>query len=257
MSTFTSGKCLPCCAILAILLVTCGAAAAAESMAELIVNGDFEALTSGKYLRADNKGQDWYESRKDGAGRDLLVLSTKKVGGNATKKAMIKADPELNTYLSQRFAAPQTGTFSLQYDVFIREIRPEYDRSAFFFIGAIKDKKGGPCSTGKERFVLLGFENSEEEGLVNLFVREGSSKWADKTYIAFDLPLKTWHTITVAVDVPNAVYTVAVAGILEPYEVEAFYYKGKALSELTHISFASWNDGAGTFYIDNVRGWTD
>jgi len=35
-------------------------------------------------------------------------------------------------------------------------------------------------------------------------------------------------------------------------ELDAFSPSGKAPKRLTHISFASWNDGAGTFYIDNV-----
>jgi len=235
------------------LAITTGAAEATD----LVVNGDFEQLTKGDELRRDNKGQDWYESRKDSnQGRQLLKLSTKDIGGNATKKAMIKANPELNTYLSQRLSAPQSGQFTVQYDIFIREIRPEYDHSAFFFVGGIKDKKGGPNSTGKERFVFLGFENSEEEDKVNLFVREGSSKWSERTYVAMDLDVDTWYTVKVAIDVPDAVYEVMVDGVSDPYEVEAYYYKGKALAELTHISFASWNDGAGTFYIDNVTAAT-
>ena len=37
----------------------------------------------------DSKGQDWYESRRDGKeGRALLKLSTKDIGGNATRKAV-------------------------------------------------------------------------------------------------------------------------------------------------------------------------
>ncbi len=237
-----------------LLLVVFGAGAALAT--ELIINGDFEATKNGKQLRVDNKGQDWYESRKDGEGRNLLKLSKKKIGGNATQKAMIKGSLDFNTYFTQKFAAPQTGNFTVQYDIFVRDVMFEYDRSAFCFIGGIRDKKGGPSSTGKERFAFLGFENSEEEGKVNLFVREGSSKWADKTYVAFDLSLETWHTITLAVNVPDAVYTVSVAGVVDAYEVEAFYYKGKALDTLTHLSFASWNDGPGTFYIDNVSATT-
>jgi len=43
-----------------------------------------------------------------------------------------------------------------------------------------------------------------------------------------------------------------VEGVSDPYELESFYYKGKTPDKISHISFASWNDGAGTFYVDNV-----
>ena len=37
-------------------------------------------------------------------------------------------------------------------------------------------------------------------------------------------------------------------------DFSSFEGAGKgAPSKLTHVSFASWNDGPGTFYIDNVR----
>jgi hypothetical protein len=39
-----------------------------------------------------------------------------------------------------------------------------------------------------------------------------------------------------------------------PVRVAAFHGKGaKPPTMLTHVSFASWNDGPGTFYVDNVR----
>ena len=233
------------------LVLTCWGFA--SFAADLIVDGDFEATASGKILRRDDKGQDWYESRKDSdAGRALLKLSTKNIGGNHTRKAMIKADPELNTYLSQRFPEPQSIYLFVQYDIYIREILPDDNRSAFFFVGAIKDKKGGPNSTGRERFVFLGFENGGENGKINLFAREGESKWADKTIVARDLDLKKWYTISVEMNIPEGVYEVTVVGVTEGMELESLYYKGKTPDGLSHLSFASWNDGAGTFYVDNV-----
>ncbi|MFH1843840.1 MAG: hypothetical protein ABIF77_11610 [bacterium] len=220
---------------------------------ELILDGDFETSTKGSDLRRDAKGQDWYESRKDtDEGRGLLMLSTKKIGGNRTHKAIIKAHPELNTYLSQRFAEPQTIFLTVSYDIYIKEILADDNRSAFCFVGGVKDKKGGPNSTGKERFVFLGFENAEEAGKVNLFVREGDSDWAGRTVVAANLDLENWYTIVISANIPEGLYEVSVDGVTEPFEVEAFYTNGKTPEELTHISFASWNDGAGTFYIDNV-----
>jgi len=238
--------------ILSAALVLAGAICQADA-ADIIVDGDFEATKSGNYLRRDDKGQDWYESRKDtNEGRALLKLSTKDIGGNDTRKAMIKAHPELNTYLSQRFAEPMSIYLSIQYDVYVSEILADDNRSAFFFAGTIKDKKGGPNSTGSERFVFLGFENATEEGKINLFAREGESTWSEKTIVANNLDLGKWYTISVEANIPEGVYEVTVAGVVDALELEANFTKGKTPDVLTHISFASWNDGAGTFYVDNI-----
>jgi len=235
--------------VLATVLLSVAVAVAGD----LIVDGDFEATKSSKELRKDAKGLDWYESRKDtDAGQKLLMLSTKKIGGNKTHKAMIKADPELNTYLTNRLEAPQTISVSASYDIYIKEILADDNRSAFFFLGGIKDKKGGPNSTGRERFVFMGFENAATEGKINLFVREGNNSWADKTIVAKDLDLKKWYTIQVVANVLDGLYEVWVDGVTEPFEVESFYTKGKTPDKISHVSFASWNDGAGTFYVDNV-----
>jgi hypothetical protein len=228
--------------------------AAAAPGHEIIVNGDFEALKQGADLRRDDKGQDWYESRKDTKdGQALLKLSTKAIGGNASKKAMIKGDLQWNTYLSQRFAEPQTVFLHVQYDIYVKEILPEHNRSAFFFLGTIKDKKNGPNSTGSERFVFLGFENAEQAGKINLFAREGESGWAERTIVARDLDLGRWYTIGVRANVPEGIYEVKVDGVTDWFEVEACFAKGRTPEKLTHLSFASWNDGSGTFYVDNVR----
>ena len=220
---------------------------------ELIVDGGFEAIKNGNDLRKDSDGQDWYESRKDKEGRKLAKLSTKKIYGNKTQKAIITAHPELNTYLSQRLPQPLTGKVTASYDIAVKLIRPEYDRSGFFFLGVSSDKKNGPNSTGKERFVMLGFENAGEEGKINLFAREGKNSWDDRTILAEGLDLKAWYSITVNADVPAGTFTVQVDDGAVSGPLEAFRTKKQGPPEqITHVSFASWNDGAGTFYIDNV-----
>jgi len=230
-----------------------GRASNASAQDELILDGGFEALTGSGPLRTDNEGQDWYESRKDRAGRKLLMLSTKKIYGNATRKAMIKADPERNTYLSQRLASPQTGRLRIQYDIAIRMIRPEWDRSGFFFAGTSNDKKRGPNSTGKERWAMLGFENAGAEGKLNLFAREGNLSWDDRTVLAEGLDTRTWYTITVDLDIAAGTYTVQIDDGPASRPLQAFKAKGNPRPDaITHVSFASWNDGAGTFYVDNV-----
>jgi len=229
------------------------APASAAGGDELLRDGDFEATADGNALRRDDEGQDWYESRKQSkSARELLKFSTRKIAGNATRKAMIKAHPEKNTYLSQRLAEPQAGRLVLRYDICVKQIRPEYDRSAFCFLGTSSDRKRGPNSTGAERFVFLGFQNTDREGRLALFAREGDRSWDELTLLADDLAVMTWYTVTVAVDVAAGTYTVQVDDGPPSAPLRAFRAGGGPPRELTHVSFASWNDGAGTFYVDNV-----
>jgi hypothetical protein len=220
----------------------------------LVIDGDFEKIRDSAQLRRDDEGQDWNESRRQNReARGLLMLSTRTVAGNRTHKAMIKAHPELNTYLSQELAAPQDGSLRVRFDVCIREIRPEYNRSAFFFAGTSTDKKNGPNSTGSERFVFLGWENSDREGKLNLFAREGTTSWDQRTILAENLDQMAWHTITVDIDAAAATYTVKVGKGEPSGPLKAFATARTApATPITHLSFASWNDGAGTFYVDNV-----
>lgn len=236
--------------VLGACLVAAGQAAAAG----LITDGDFSASKGGGALRRDAKGQDWYESRRESeAARKLLLLSKKAVGGNATPKAMIKANPDLNTYLSQPFSAAQTGDFRVQFDVYVKEILQDDNRSAFIMVGNNQDKKGGPNSTGVERFVFLGFQNAAQAGKIDLFAREGNDPWEKKTLAVRNLDLNRWYTVELTIYVAEAVYELSVKGVtLRPVELGAFRVGRTSPRALTHLSFASWNDGAGTFYIDNV-----
>ena len=239
-------------ALLITLSLACLAAPAVAK--DLVVDGGFEAQKNGDDLRRDGKGSDWYESRKDTeAGHKLVILSKRKVGKNGTQKAKIIANPDLNTYLSHRLARPLELAASASFDIRIKEILADDNRSCFFFMGGIKDKSGGPNSTGRERFVFIGFENAATPGKVNLFAREGGEPWAGKTLVAADLDLDKWYTIKIEAEIPEAYYSVQVVGVTEPYELEAFMTKGRTPGKITHISFASWNDGAGTFYVDNVH----
>lgn len=229
-------------------------AVSVSGAASLIADGDFTLTGSSKVLRADNKGQDWYESRQDTkAGHRQLFLSKKAVGGDATPKAMLKANLTVNTYLTQKLATPQTGDFTVQYDILIKEIVEKDNRSAFFLVGTSSDKKGGPNSTGAERFVFLGFENAAIKGKVNLFAREGNAGWDKRKIVAGNLDLGKWYTITVAIHPASGSYDVTVQGVTaQPVKLNAFAATRKPLKRLTHLSFATWNDGAGTFYVDNV-----
>jgi hypothetical protein len=229
--------------------------AAAPVGTALIAGGDFETVKSGRDLRRDAKGQDWYESRRDTKkGHALLKLNSKDVAGNKTRKAMIIANPDLNTYLSQRFAKPILDDVTVTFDICVDQILKDDNHSAFVLIGNDGDHKKGPNSTAAERFVFLGFENSKTTpGKMNLFAREGNGDWPARTLVARDLALKKWYTLTVSAHVKDAVYEVSIPGVLDrPVPLDAFSGGKANLKRLTHLSFASWNDGAGTFYIDNV-----
>ena len=178
------------------------------------------------------------------------------MAGNATKKAMIKGDPKFNTYLSQAFSQPQDGSFSCKWDIMVKEIAAPPNRSAFQLIGDDSVKGKGPNAAGPERFVFLGFENAAAQGKINLFAFEGGAAdpLAKRTPVAANLDLGKWYTVRVDVDTKAGTYAVTVAGITTaPVSIKAFTTKDKpAPAKLTHISFASWNDGSGTFYVDNV-----
>ena len=232
-------------------LLAAGAALAATG-AGLVTDGDFSVAKSSGELRVDAKGPDWYESRRDGVGRKLLLLSKKTIVGNATPKALIRGNTKVNTYLSQRFAPAPQGDFTVQYDILVKEILQPANRSAFFMVGNSTDKKGGPKSTGSERFVFLGFENGSA-GKINLFARPGKADWAQKKIIVTDLDLNKWYTVEVRIHAASGSYDVVVKGVTAtPVTVDAFAPTGKPPKQLTHLSFASWNDGPGTFYVDNV-----
>lgn len=222
--------------------------------ASLITGGDFNLLQKSKELRADNKGPDWYESRRQvPGGRKLLMLSAKPIAGNATPKAMIKAHPDLNTYLTQKFTQAATADFTVQFDILVKEILPDDNRSAFILVGNERDKKNGPNSTANERFVFMGFENAVEKGKINLFARQGKFDWPQKTIVAKGLNLNQWYTIELTIYPNERTYEAVVKNVTaQPVELQAFAGGGKPPKKLTAISFASWNDGAGTFYVDNV-----
>jgi hypothetical protein len=228
--------------------------AAAAPAGALLSDGDFEKDMTGKQLRTKETPQGWYESRGDGhGGRMGLTLSKKPVAGDATKKAMVKANAKFNTYLSQEFSQPQTGRFSLKWDILVKEIASPANRSAFQMIGDDSMKGKGPNATATERFVFLGFENAAVKGKINLFAFEGGADpLAKRTAIASNLDLGKWYTVKVDVDPAAQTYAVSVQGAA-PVTVHAFQSKAVP-KKLTAVSFASWNDGPGTFYIDNVAG---
>ncbi len=231
----------------------------AKAVSALIAEGNFESVADGNALRGREKEGGWYESRNIGGDKNArlqLKMHTKALGKNATKKAMIAGSPQFNTYLTQAFGEPQKGRFSLQWDIRVNEVLPPFNRSAFQMIGNAAAKGRGPNGSNPERFVFLGFESGPDEK-INLFAFEGKNAddWAVRTPLITGLELNTWYTVRVDVDVAGKSYQVSMPGVADtPVKVDAFRVKkSNPPATLTHISFASWDDGPGTFYIDNVR----
>lgn len=219
----------------------------------LVADGYFDASVDSDDLRANAAGQDWYESR--GQYPTLLSLDYADVGGNSTNKAAFASSTSYNAYLSQEFLAPQTSMFSLSWNIYVDNIvdNSTGDRAGFQLIGQDLDGTNGPNSTSTERFVFLAFwaEGGATSGTMNLIAREPgdtyntSSAWA---LVASDLTMDAWHTIQVVCNLETDTYDVYVDGALARAGVQAY----TPMTQVTHISFAQWNDGSGAFFVDDV-----
>jgi predicted glutamine amidotransferase len=219
----------------------------------LLVDATFDASTNSTALRTDGTGQDWYESRSDVPA--LLYLDEANVGGNTGKKAGFTADSDGNAYVTQEFGAPQTGTFSVQWNIYVDSILDisQTDRAGWMMIGDNFDTSQAsrltPNNPPLERFVYMAFahEGGATEGTMDLVAKTAGEDFDEHTIIASGLNLKQWYTIKVICDVAAKSYDVFVDDVFMDTFVSDF-----ARGSVTHISFAQWNDGAGAFYVDNV-----
>ena len=198
--------------------------------------------------------QGWYESRNDEPG--LLTLDISNIGNNNTKKAKFQESLTSNAYLTQQFDFPQETPFSISWDIYIDSILDDLarDRAGMMLIGA--DSGSGP-NRGTGPFAYMAFWSpggaSGPADTMTLIAREPGNSFNDSTQwrqIATGLSLNTWYTIEVLCDPLNGIYDVYVNGALMAANVAA----ANNQIRLTHISFAQFNDGAGTFYVDNVFG---
>lgn len=203
----------------------------------ILVDSSFDNSIDSADLRSNSLGQDWYESRNDVP--TLLYLDETNVSGNVGKKAGFTASSSGNAYLSQEFSSSQTDMFIVQWDIYVDSILPGAPYAGIMMIG--RDGGSGPNQGGANRFVYMAFSSGGTIGTMNLIAISPSAT------IAANLNLKQWYTIKVVVNVPAGTYDVYVDGVFE-----ASVSANAALTSLTHISFAQWNDGAGAFYVDNV-----
>lgn len=227
----------------------------------ILGDSNFGSSADSADLRADSVGQDWYESRQDQSdGPLLLTLDRTPIGNNTTAKAKLSASPTRNAYLTQEFNAPQTQAFSVQWDIYvdsILDIKGDPDRAGWMLIGddtGTDPNRVGPNAEDGERFVYMAFykDGGGAEGTMDLVAIDRIDSWDSFTTVAADLNLKQWYRIKVSVDVASNSYDVYVD---DQYKATSTSRTPK--NRVTHISFAQWNDGAGTFYVDNVTGMVD
>jgi uncharacterized repeat protein (TIGR02543 family) len=216
----------------------------------LLVDSEFNDNSTSEQLREDSACQDWYESRGDIPTQ--LILNETDIGGNTGKKAGFIGSSAGNAYISQNFSSAQTSQFSVQWDIYvdkIDDISGNPDRTGWMFVGDDANGVQGPCSTAGDRFMTMAFakDGGGTEGTMDLVGRDSNDGWTSFTMIDAGLNLNQWYTIRVDIDVDTDTYDVYVDDI---YQITMNARTVK--SSITHVSFATWNDGAGSLYVDNV-----
>jgi hypothetical protein len=233
---------------------------AADALVGLLVDGGFEYSYSSEYLRANGPTQDWYESRNDVP--TLLTLDESDVGGDVTRKAALRnAGIVENAYLTQEFSSPQSGVFTLTYDIYIDRIdnSANYDRTGLMQIGDDSvSTSNPPAGTHNERFAFLVFYDptpGDSGSDLEIRARTSSlqayattSQW---TQVASGLSYDRWYTVKLVIDVGAGLYDVYVDGVLKGESISK--YSGYASNTVTHLSFSAVSDGRGNYYLDNVE----
>ncbi len=217
----------------------------------LLVDTDFEVGPDSAELRADGAGPDWRESRLDDP--TLLTLDLFDVAGNETRKARLAASNVSNVYLTQRFGWPQTGTFSVGWEILVEEIvdlpGDGTDRAGWMLIGDDTDAPSpGPNSSDGERFVYMAFARNGGGTVgqtMDLVARDRNDPWDGFTLLASGLTIGQWYRIRVTCDLNADSYDVylddALVGSVSSRQTK---------DSVSHISFAQWDNGAGTFVVD-------
>ena len=215
-----------------------------------VADASFSDSTSAVDLRTDGPGQDWYESHGDDP--TLLTLDETDVAGNDTKKAKISGNGSNSVYVSQEFLDPQTSTFPLQWDIYVDEITATGPNRSVYMLMGDEGGDGGPNAQDADRFVCMAFykEGGGSTGTMDLVARQPGDGWegGQFTRLASCLNLDQWYTVKVDVDVPSNAYDIYLDGLLVGDDIQAYTSK----TSLTHISFATLEDGSGPFYVDNV-----
>jgi hypothetical protein len=173
--------------------------------------------------------------------------------GNATKKAKFTGTSSYNTYMSQALPATlSSGTFTVQWDIYVDSIVnvAATDRSGWMFLGNNSNGIQGPSSTDVERWAMLSWAKvgGGDTGAVSLTYRDRDDALATFSLASSTLALDTWYTVKLVGSPTTDTYDIYVNDMLQVSGATSRY----ANVDPSYISFASWNDGAGTFYVDNV-----
>ena len=215
----------------------------------IVADQEFDDSDDSQDLRDNGLGQDWYVSYGE---QNLVTLDSTNVGGNTGKKVKFTGDTSDSVYLSQEFIQEQDEDFSVSFDVYVDEIiniSGSPDRAGWLFLGDDSEFGSGPCDSDSERFVYLSFvkNGGGGDGTMDLMACERYGGWNDFSIIAEDLLLDNWYNIEVRINFKLNRYSVYIDGELGR-TIKPRTFKDK----LTHIAFAQLENGAGTYYIDNV-----
>jgi hypothetical protein len=215
----------------------------------IVADQDFNDSENSDDLRDNGVNQDWYVSFGNS---NLITLNTSTVGENTGKKAKFEGSEVDSVYLSQEFIQNQSENFKIGWDIYIDKIiniSGNPDRAGWIFIGDDSNGLNGPCSTDNECFVYLAFvkDGGGDNGTMDLMAFERYGSWTSFTIIEDNLLLDLWYNIEVEINFELNRYTVFVDG-----EHKRTIKPRTFKDEITHISFAQLENGAGTFFVDNV-----
>jgi hypothetical protein len=240
------------------------AVTATFTQSALLVDSTFDVSVDDADLRTNSAGQDWYESRGGFSNGDstLLTLDTSNIGGNTGNKAGLKSygsSTTHNAYCTQEFVTPQTGIFTVSFDIYIDRIEDagDYDRAGHIFIGDDSATGNAPTGTSNERFVFLAFYDSTPGDTgTDLEIRartlSGQAFATTSTWVqvASGLSYDTWMTVKLVVNFPSGTYDVYVNDVLKMANVPK--YAGYSTASVVYMTFDADGDGRGDYYIDNV-----
>jgi len=228
----------------------------------LLADSQFDSSVDSPSLRTDTIGvQDWYESRSDV--NTSLTLNTNDIGGNSRKKAALSSATSGTAYLSQEFAASQTGNFNVSFDIYIDQIydNGNNDRTAHIFIGNNTGGNygtNGPCSTAIERFICLAFYDSTPGSGNDIILKarqysinQSFTNTAQWTNITTGLSYDTWYSIRLEMNVSAGTYSVYVNGVLKGSNIHK--QTEYTSNYVTYMSFYVGGYSRGDFYVDNVH----
>jgi len=219
-----------------------------STQTDLLVDSSFDASVDSSDLRTNSAIQDWYESRNELP--SLLTLDASSVGGNSGKKAKFQGSTSGDVYLTQEFSQPQTGSFSAEWDIYVDDVlSTRLNAAGWMLIG----NGASPNADNTERFVYMAFYKNSG-GTLDLIAidrDDALDSISTVTTVASNLNMKQWYNIRVDLNLITDTYDIYVDGIKK-----ATVSSRNAKDNVSYISFAQWDNGAGTFYVDNVKAYS-